>query len=218
MNLNLRRTFAASAASALILTGAACSSETEGEASPSSTTTSQETETSDSSPTSETEEPTETSEPSGPAGELTSSDDAFSFDPPTGYADAMGSISVASAVAAVYDEGDTGTFPTTIVVTTEPSQGLDLQTMADAIAGQVETGFNTTLTEADGFPLDSVDGEDLLAFTTGDYEQGGQTLTSAIVITMHEETTYAFIANTVPDSASGAGSALIELIESVQWA
>lgn len=222
MNFTLRRTFAASAASLIVLAGAACSNETDGEGSPSSnTSTSEESSQSSESETSESKssesETSESSESDAPAGSETSSDGAFTYSFPEGYEDASSQLNVSSAVASAYDSSGT-TFPTTIVVTKEPTQGLNLEEMADAVIGQIESSFSTTAEQADDFPLDSVDGEDLLAFTTGEYEQGGQTIASAIVLTEHDDTAYAFIVNTLAESTSEAGQKLVEFVETVQWA
>ena len=221
MNLKFRRTFAASAASLIVLAGAACSNETKGEGSPSSSSSASESSASESSESSESKssessESSESSDSDAPAGSETSSDGAFTFSYPAGYADASDQLSVSSAVASAYDEagGDT---PTTIVVTKESSQGLSLEEMADAVTGQLEKQFSTTVDQADGFPVDSVDGEDLIAFTTGDYEQGGQTIASAIVLSEHDGEAYAFIVNTQADQKSDAGDKLVEFVETVQW-
>lgn len=212
MNLNLRRTLAVSVASLVVLAGAACSKETAGKASISSSNASE------SAETSETEESSESSESKsdGPAGSQTSSDGTFTFEFPAGYADASGQLSVPSAVASAYDESGT-TFPTTIVVTKEALKGYSLEEMAEAVTTQLEKNFSTTAEKADDFPLESIDGEEAIAYTTGDYEQGGQTIVSAIVLTQHEDDAYAFIVNTLTGEESAAGNALIDFIESVQW-
>ena len=225
MTLTLRRTLAASAASLIVLAGAACSNETDGEGSPagsSSTSASPESESESSeSETSESEtsesESSESESSDAPAGSETSSDGVFTYSLPAGYADASGQIDVPSAVASAYDQSGTS-FPTTIVVTKESSQGLSLQEMADAVVSQLESAFNTTAEEAGDFPLDSVDGEELIAYTTGAYDQGGQSIASAIVLTEHDGTAYAFIVNTLAGEESEAGTKLLEFIETVQWA
>lgn len=218
MNLKFRRTFAASAASLIVLAGAACSNETEGEGSPasSSTSSSESSESSESKSSESKSSESESSQSDAPAGSETSSDGVFTFSFPAGYADASDQLNVSSAVASAYDESGS-TFPTTIVVTKESSQGLSLEEMADAVIGQLESSFDTTAEKADDFPLDSVDGEELLAFTTGTYEQAGQQIASAIVLTEHDGTAYAFIVNTKAGEEGTAGQKLIEFVETVQW-
>lgn len=218
MNLKLRRTFAASAASLVVLAGAACSNETDGKASPNKTSASSESsESSESGSESAESSESETSESDAPAGSETSSDGAFTFSFPAGYADASGQISVASAVASAYDTAG-ATFPTTIIVTKESLQGYTLEEMADAVVSQLEQQFSTTAELSEDFPLDTIDGEQVIAYTTDAYDQGGQTIASAIALTEHDGTAYAFIVNTLDDQQSAAGKSLIEFIESVQWA
>lgn len=219
MNLTFRRTFAASAASLIVLAAAACSDETDGEGSPGgSSTTSESTDSGGSSPESESSESESTdSGGSTPAGSQTSSDGAFTFEFPEGYEDGTGQVSVPSAVASAYDTSGSE-FPTTIVVTKESLKGHSLEEMADAVVGQLETQFDTTATEAKDFPLSDIDGEDAIAYTTDAYDQGGQTLASAIVLTQHDGNAYGFILNTLDGQQGPASEKFVELVETVAWA
>lgn len=229
MTVTLRRTAAAAATVALMLTGAACSNDTEGDASPAekSTTQSDESDTSASddsetteSDASESDDASESSasDDSGsdkPAGSVEASDGSFSFNPPPGYQDALDQITVPGAIAGVIDPASDTTFPTHIVVNSEKASG-SLDDVVAKVRDQIEQKFGTTTEE--GTPnLDSVDGEDFRAWTTGAYKDGAQDVASAQIATEHDGKFYYFTVNTLPANRSAAGDALLAMVESVKW-
>lgn len=207
------RALTAFAAAALTLSVAACSSETEGAAEPASTTTSSAASTSASEP-SESPASSSPSDPA-PAGSMTASDGSFTWELPNGYTD--GTDQMPNTIAAAYD-ANVANLPTSILVTPMPSDGMTLQEMAEEGASQIESDIGAAVTIVDGFPLSDVDGEDLLAFTTEEYETQGHTVASAGVLTEHDGMVYVFTVNTKAELKSEAADALVELVASVQWA
>lgn len=207
------RALTAFAAAALTLSVAACSSETEGTAEPASTTTSSAVSSSASEP-SESSESSSPSEPA-PAGSTTASDGSFTYELPDGYTDGTGQMP--NAIVAVYD-ASVPALPTTILVTPMPSDGMTLQEMAEEGASQIESNIGAAVSIVDGFPLSDIDGEELLAFTTDEYETQGHTVASAGVLTERDGTMYVFTVNTKAELKADAAVALEDLVASVQWA
>ncbi|WP_153504237.1 hypothetical protein [Cumulibacter manganitolerans] len=147
---------------------------------------------------------------------VTSSDGAFTFSLPSGYQDAIDLVDVPSAVAAAYDPASDSSFQTTIVVTTEPAKGTPIDQIVTNGRDSVESSLQTT-TEDLTPSMSSIDGEKVAGYSTGEYDKGGVTLRSAVIVTVHDDTAYAFIVNVQSDKTSEGGNALSDLIGSVSW-
>lgn len=218
MTQTLRRCAAAALATALVLTGAACSKDTKGTASPASNGDSSSTSSnnSDDSESSSSESSSSSSSKSDkPAGSLSAKDDSFTFDAPSGYEDAIDKVSVAGALAAVMDPASDTAFPTHIVVNSESSSA-SLDTVLSTVRDQFEKKYSATTKESTP-PIDSIDGEDFRAWTTEPYKDGAQDVASAQIITKHDGTIYYLTVNTLPANRSTAGDALVDLAESMKW-
>lgn len=154
---------------------------------------------------------------SGTAGGVSATDGSFSYALPAGYQDATGQVSGdAQYVAEMYDPNSDAGFPTTLVVTKDPAGGKALKDVVSATRKAIESTLSTT-TEDLTPSMSSIDGEDLMAFSTGDYDKNGFTLQSAVVITIHDDTAYAFIVNVRSGKTAAGGDALASLINSVKW-
>lgn len=208
-------TFAASVA--LVLSAAACSSETDGKGSPasdaSSSADSGSSESGDSS-SSESESDSSQSEPSGDM--LTNYDDTFEVAIPEGYIDAYGQVTTPNHTLAVAENNASSSFPTTIIVESTSAGGAGLDEVAEAVKKNGEGAAGTTASETSP-PFDDVDGEDYVAYQYGPYDQDGEQLSSVQIITVHDDTAYAITVNTLDNAVENAGTALISLIESWSW-
>lgn len=161
-------------------------------------------------------DPSSDSSSSNPGDGIASSDDAFTYQLPKGYEEALDKIDTSGAVAAAYAPDSDKDFATTIVITSEPAKGTPLDEIVQNGRDAVESSLDTT-TDSLTPSMSDIDGEDVAAYATGDYDKNGVTLRSAIVVTVHNDTAYAFIVNVKSDKTSDGGDALFELINSVTW-
>lgn len=229
MTSTIRRTVATAAASVVLLAAAACSSETEGEGSPASATetsadASDETSESDDTSESDESEPSSESDESDssdsdkPAGSEEATDGSFTYDLPSGFQDGGSQINVPGAILAIVDPSSDSSFPTHIVATSITSSGT-IEQAAEEVRKEIENKFSTTTTDEgpNESTLPSIDGEDYTVWTTEPYQDNGQDVASAQIVTKHDGTFYFITVNTLPGNQGDAGNALVELANTIKW-
>lgn len=79
---------------------------------------------------------------------------------------------------------------------------MSLDELVEAVASQLETAYGAVAAPDPNFPVQSIDGTDVVAYTTNDYQQAGFTISAVLVVAEHDGSAYAFVANTLAEETS----------------